>query len=353
MAAPSPTSPTGGARDHHFHPLVVDRVTRETPDATTFVLEVPEHLRSTFAYEAGQFCTFRVELGGEAHHRCYSMSSSPAVDDELRVTVKRVPYGVVSNWMNDHLSAGDTIAVAPPGGQFRLDDEHGDILAFAGGSGITPVISIVTTALATTERPVRLLYANRDDASVIFREALDALAAAHPDRLAVAHHLDAEAGYLRPDDVARTLAGTYDPTAYVCGPGPFMDLVERALLDHGVAASRIHIERFSSQDLAGPTGPVAIEAPGTIRVTIELDGRVDTADHQPGTTVLQTARQLGMSPPFSCEMGNCATCIAKLLDGEVMMYANTVLRDDEVDDGWVLSCQAVPTTATVHVVYEP
>jgi ferredoxin len=130
-----------------------------------------------------------------------------------------------------------------------------------------------------------------------------------------------------------------------------MDLVEQGLVDHGVATTHLHIERFSSTDLPGPTGPVPVEEPGTVRVTIELDGRVDTADHQPGATVLQTARQLGMKPPYSCEMGNCATCMAKVVEGAVMMHANTVLTDAEVADGWVLTCQSVPTTPSLHVVY--
>jgi 3-ketosteroid 9alpha-monooxygenase subunit B len=357
MAAPSPTAETpggsfpGGGRDHRFHPLRVARVVHETPDASSFVLEVPDELHDTFAYEAGQFCTFRVTVDGVAHHRCYSMSSAPAVDDELQVTVKRVPGGVVSNWMNDALDAGDAIDVAPPGGLFCLAEGDGDVVALGAGSGITPVFSIVKAALATTRRPVRLLYANRDHESVIFREAIDALLGRYPDRLTVVHHLDTDAGFLRPDAVAGLVDGTTSPEVFVCGPGPFMDLVERALIDHGVTASRIRIERFSSEDLPGPTGPVLDEEPGTVRVTIELDGRTDTADHQPGATVLQTARQLGMSPPFSCQMGNCATCIAKLVDGEVMMHANTVLTDDEVADGWVLTCQSVPTTPSVRVVY--
>jgi ferredoxin-NADP reductase len=267
------------------------------------------------------------------------------------VTVKRVPDGAVSNWMNDSLTAGDTIDVAPPGGQFCLADGSSPVVAFGAGSGITPIMSIVKTALATSSRPVRLLYANRDRESIIFRDPLEALATRYPDRFTLVHHLDVDAGFLTADAPAGLVEGMTDPEVFVCGPGPFMDLVEGSLVDHGVASSRIRIERFSALDLPEPSGPVPDETPGSVQVTIELDGRVDTADHKPGTTILQTARQLGMSPPFSCEMGNCATCIGKLMEGEVVMHANTVLTDDELADGWILTCQSVPTTPSVRVVY--
>jgi len=357
MAVPSSTAATPGAttpavlRDHRFHPLRVREVVHETADASSFVLDVPVELRAVFGYESGQFCTFRVTVDGAVHHRCYSMSSSPGLDETLVVTVKRVADGLVSNWMIDTLAPGATIDVAPPGGQFCLGGGTGEIVAFGAGSGITPVMSIIRTALATTDRPVRLLYANRDRRSVIFDTALDDLVARHPERFSLVHHLDVDGGFLTPDAVARVVDGVSDPEIFVCGPGPFMDLVETVLVDHGVPPSDIRIERFSSLDLPGPTGPVPAEDPGSIRVTIELDGRTDTADHTPGTTILQTARQLGMSPPFSCEMGNCATCMARLVDGAVTMHANTVLTDDEVADGWVLTCQSVPTTPSVRVVY--
>ncbi len=198
---------------------------------------------------------------------------------------------------------------------------------------------------------MRLLYANRDRDAVIFASELDALSARHGDRLVVSHHLDVERGLLRPDAV-RAFAGV-DPVAdyYLCGPGPFMDLVERALGEDGVPAGRIHIERFTPTEQApAPPPPVSTALPS--RVTIELSGRTDSVDHRAGTTILQTARQMGMAPPFSCEAGSCATCMAKLTDGTVTMHVNNALTDDEVADGWVLTCQSVPTSATVHVVYE-
>ena len=348
VANPGPAAPVASSlRDHTYHPLRVARLVRETADASSFVLDVPDDLRATFAYEPGQFCTFRVAVGGQAYYRCYSMSSAPALDEDLQVTVKRVPDGVVSNWMNDALAAGAIVDVAPPAGVFRLTASEGDVVAFAAGSGITPVFSLVKTALATTTRQVRLLYANRDRDSVIFGKELDALEEAHPQQLTVVHHYDVDGGFVGPEAVASLLLGASDATCYVCGPGPFMDIAEQALLANKVDAARIHIERFTPAETADPSNA----PPDGTRVTIELDGHTDVIDHRTGTTILHTARQMGMSPPFSCESGNCATCMGRLVEGTVEMRANNALTPEEVDEGWVLTCQSVPTSPTVHIVY--
>jgi len=340
-------------RDHAFHPLRIARVVDETADARSFVLEVPAELEAAFAYRAGQFVTHRVSIDGQHLLRCYSMSSSPDVDDEFQVTVKRVPGGAVSNWMIDELHAGDVIDTTCPAGVFCLDAEDTDVVAFAGGSGITPVFSIVKTALATTSRRVHLLYANRDRDSIIFGTELDRLADQHPDRLDVVHHLDVEQGFIDGDTV-RPFAGiANDAEFFICGPPPFMDIVEGTLIDRRVDEARIHIERFTPAAPASTTQPSDEAGPtDKTRVTIELGGKVDTVDHHPGTTILQTARQMGMSAPSSCESGSCATCMARLVEGHVEMFVNNALTEDEVAEGWVLTCQSVPTTPTVHVVYE-
>ena len=336
-------------RDHGFHPLRVARVIRETADAASFVFDVPPDLREAFSYQPGQFCSFRVVVDGQALVRCYSMSSAPALGEPLQVTVKRVPDGAVSNWLNDNVAEGDEIEAAPPTGFFQLDVGDGDLVAFAGGSGITPVFSIIKTALVTTARRVRLLYANRDRESIIFGAELDQLVAQHGDRFELVHRLDVEHGFVDPDVVA-PFADT-DASHYICGPTPFMDIVETSLLAGGVDEGRIHIERFT------PAEPVPVpladepDASGATQVTIELDGKTGTTEHHPGTTLLQTARQLGMSPPFSCESGSCATCMGKLVEGTVRMHVNNALTPEEVEEGWVLTCQAVPTSSTVHVVY--
>jgi 3-ketosteroid 9alpha-monooxygenase subunit B len=355
MVTPGSTAqPRGAARDHGFHPLEIARVVHETADARSFVFDVPAALAPSYAYEAGQFCTFRVHVAEQTLFRCYSMSSSPAVDAQLQVTVKRVPGGAVSNWMIDTLAPGSVVETSVPAGRFCLGAEARDIVAFAAGSGITPVFSVLKHALATTSRRVRLLYANRDRESIIFRDTLAALAGRHADRLEVAHHLDVDCGFVGPDELgplARTAADT-EADVFVCGPGPFMDIAEIALAAQGIDDERIHIERFTPVDpTATPPEPLAPPSAGATQVTIQLDGRTAVTEHRPGATLLQTARQAGLSPPYSCESGNCATCMAKLVEGSAMMHVNDALTADEVADGWVLTCQAVPTTPSVRVVY--
>ncbi len=351
MALSDPrTDAPGVPADHGFHPLTVADIVSETTEASSFVLDVPPDLRTAFAYESGQFCTFRVWVDGEPHLRCYSMSSAPAVDAELRVTVKRTPDGVVSNWMNDHLAPGDVIEVTRPAGVFRLGDGQGDVVALSAGSGITPVLSLLKTALATTTRRVSLLYANRDEDAIIFRSEIDGLQARHDTRFTLRHHLDVECGFIGPEAVRPFIDTAEDTEYYICGPGPFMDVVETTLVESGVDAQRIHIERFTPDQWV-PDEVVGGGANEASQVTIELDGRTESTEYRPGTTILQTARQMGLSPPFSCEAGSCATCMARLMEGTASMHVNNALTDDEVAGGWVLTCQAVPTSPVVHVAY--
>lgn len=341
------------SHDRGYHPLRVKRVTIETSDARSYTLDIPAELDDRFRYDAGQFVTFRVTVDGHTCYRSYSMCSAPAVDDELTVTVKRVPDGIVSNWMNDSLHEGDTIDASVPAGVFRLGDEPRDVVAFAAGSGITPIIAILKTALATSTRTTQLLYANRDTESVIFDNELAALAAAHPGRLLMTHHLDADRGFITTADLEPFIDAALTADVFVCGPAPFMDLVESTLLTRGVPAQRIHIERFkvTPDEAVAVVEPPADASAAPTQVTIELDGKTATTTHHPGTTILQTARQMGMTPPFSCEAGNCATCMAKLVAGEVKMHVNDALFEDEVESGWILTCQSVPTTPSVHVIY--
>jgi 3-ketosteroid 9alpha-monooxygenase subunit B len=316
-------------------------------DASSFIFEVPAQFAEKYVYQAGQFLTFRVEVAGESYLRSYSMSS--AVGEELQVTVKRVPGGVVSNWMNDTLRAGDEIEATVPTGAFVLGDTGREIVAFAGGSGITPVFSILKTALATSTRMIRLLYANRDHESVIFERDLKALADRYGNRLVVTHHHDADSGFVQASQIRSVQDAAGDAEFYVCGPGPFMDLVEHTLLAGGVTADRIHVERFTP-----PEEPDEPEGDGAkpVRLTVQVGRRTVTGDQRPGSTILLAARSLGLRPPSSCETGSCATCMARVVEGSVLMRNNEALEPAEVAEGWVLTCQAVPTSSSVHVVYE-
>ncbi len=335
-----------------FTPLRVKQVIRETPDAVSLVLDVPEPSKDRFRYLAGQFVTLRVAIDDAEHRRCYSMSSSPAVDPDLRITVKRDRDGLVSNWINDSVRVGDELHVAPPEGRFVLTATEHDVVTFAGGSGITPVFSLVHSALAATTRKARLFYANRNLDSVIFREALTDLTDTHTRRLEVHHHLDDLDGVVSPQRIADFIgsAGGHASTDYyVCGPAPFMDTVERVLLDAGIPKKQVHLERFS---VAAIPPPDPAEPAVTEEVTIELGRSTVTAPYRAGNTLLQTARLAGLKAPASCETGSCGTCMAQVVEGSACMLNNDALDDDEVAEGWVVTCQALPTSRTVKVVYE-
>jgi ferredoxin-NADP reductase len=334
--------------DHEYHSLIVADVVEETADTRSFVLEIPSELEATFAYAAGQFCTFRVTIDGEPVVRCYSMSSSPDTPDPFTTTVKRVPGGRMSNWMNDRLTAGDHIEVLRPTGLFVLHERAAPIVAFAGGSGITPVISIIKSALAVTGRRISLVYANRSADAVIFADELEQLRSSADGRLTVHHHLDSERGFLDAADCAALVGNAADADFYLCGPGPYMDTVEVGLATLGVSAAQLFIERFVLPE-PPPTEP---EASGTRSVVIRLEQRDTTVDYAAGDTILDTARRAGLSPPFSCEQGNCATCMARLEPGSATMRVNNALSPDEVSEGWVLTCQALPTSAEVVVDYD-
>ncbi|HEY7137601.1 MAG TPA: ferredoxin--NADP reductase [Acidimicrobiia bacterium] len=336
-------------QEHEYHQLTVAAVVDETSDTRSFVLDVPTALEPAFAYAAGQFCTFRATIDGEPVVRCYSMSSSPDTDDRLTTTVKRVPGGRMSNWMNDALAPGDTIDVMRPTGLFVLRDTDVPVVAFAGGSGITPVMSIVKSALATTTRPLLVVDANRSADAIIFADELERLQAEFPDRLCVHHHLDSERGFLDPAQCAALVGDRADAHFYVCGPPPYMETVEAGLVELGVAPTQVFIERFTGPDDAPAGGAVSST---TESVVIRIERRKHTVAYQAGDTVLETARRGGLNPPFSCEAGNCATCMAHLDEGTVTMRANNALSPEEVDEGWVLTCQSLPTSPEVVVNYD-
>ena len=337
-----------------FVSLRVKHVVRETHDAISIVLDVPESSSRHFGYQAGQFLTLLVCVNGRQHRRCYSMSSSPGAGEDLRITVKRDRDGVVSNWLNDTAAPGNEIHALPPEGRFVLKDTDRDVVAFAGGSGITPVFSLLRSALISSTRNTRLFYANRDRDSVIFDEALASLNDSHSGRFVVHHHLDAERGFVTPAHVNAFIAHAENIAAadyYICGPGPFMDIVQTALRAAGVPSDRVHLEHFEVAEM--PVDPPAAGGETvTEEVTIELQRRTITVPYSRGDTLLQTARMAGLQAPSSCEVGSCGTCMARLTQGSARMINNDALEDDEVDDGWVLTCQSLPTSRTVRVVYE-
>jgi 3-ketosteroid 9alpha-monooxygenase subunit B len=339
------------AEKRRFLPLTVSRIVRETNDARSIVFAVPRAVRPLFDYQAGQFLTLEVEHEGERLRRCYSLASSPACEDEHKVTVKRVQGGRVSNWLNDRLREGDVVSVLPPEGRFVLGKGAAPLLLFAGGSGITPVISIAKTALATTERSVRLLYANRDAQSVIFAEELEALLRRHSARFTVDHRFDDVHGFVDGPLVRGTVTTT-DVECYLCGPSPFMATVERALGEAGVAPERVHVERFvSPTDAPRVTPPPADGASFPAEIVVALAGRTHLVPYEPGKSILRAMLDAGLPAPYSCEEGFCGCCVARLREGAVDMAADDALTADEKARGFVLTCQSRPRTKECSVEF--
>jgi 3-ketosteroid 9alpha-monooxygenase subunit B len=343
---------------HRFYELTVFDVIRETADANSFIFEIPNELEELFRYKAGQFFTFEIPWQDFHVRRCYSLSSSPAWGDRPKVTVKRVEDGRVSNWMCDNLRQGSRIQAMPPGGHFILHhaaERTNPITLFGGGSGITPVISILKQALRETDRHVKLVYANRDRASVIFRAELEAIAGQFGDRFELISHLDDERGVMTKADIAKHIEGRLDSDFYVCGPTPFMDAIEEVLPNRPLEDGEIYVERFVSA--VDPDRRPAEEAPAdtsgaAAQVTIHLDGQTHQISCEAGEPILKAAVRAGVDVPFSCQDGYCGCCMAKLRDGEVNMPKHEALTRRELAGGWVLACQARPTTPSCTLEFE-
>jgi ferredoxin-NADP reductase len=332
-----------------FHALRVQTVINETPDAISIVFDVPSDLREEFSYRAGQFVTLRLEIDGREEMRAYSMSSAPGIDAGFQVTVKRVTDGLVSNWIVSHTRDGDRIEVSTPAGVFVLPegDLENDVIAFAAGSGITPIFSIVKAVLTQTDRSVRMIYANRDEASVIFGRDLEALEAQYPERLQIRYSLDVEDGFVEPKLVTDLLGASLRSEFYVCGPKAFMDMVTTTLVWCGARSDQLHVELFTPEDEEGRPSP-GVDA----EVTVTVGGKTATITHRAGWTLVHAARAAGLPAPSSCHLGQCGTCAARVTKGRAEMVNNQVLTADEVADGWILTCQARPVTPELSVVYE-
>ena len=340
-----------------YHPLKVQAVVEETADTKSLVFEVPPELAQAFRYKSGQFLTLRLPVGGRHLPRCYSMSSSPAVDDAPRVTIKRVQDGRGSNWVCDRVRVGDHIEVMAPAGVFTPRSYEGDFLLLAGGSGITPVFSILRSALQDGSGRITLLYANRDERSVIFKNELKDLAAAYPTRFSVIHWLDSVQGTPSVAQLAELARHCGHAQAFICGPGPFMDAAVAALQAIAMPQESIHVERFASLpdeeaaiESAAAQEPVP-DAVDQAEVELRLDGQTYQLTCSGTETLLEAALRAGINAPYSCQAGMCASCMCQVKEGSVHLRHNEALDKKDLAKAWTLACQAVPTSTKLRIQF--
>jgi ring-1,2-phenylacetyl-CoA epoxidase subunit PaaE len=354
-----------------FHSLRLSSVAKNTRDAVVLTFDVPDQLRDTFSFRPGQYLTLRTFLDGQELRRSYSICAAPS-DGHLRVAVKRLNDGAFSTWANQHLKPGDALDVMAPDGNFTLDfspDQARRYVAFAVGSGITPILSLVKSALDTEPNSTfTLFFGNRASSAVLFREEIEDLKNRYMSRFSLVYimsreHQDIDLfnGRLDGDKVRQLLKVWMDPStvdyAFVCGPQDMTESVTQALKEVGLDAGRIKFELFGSPK--GPralrTGHEARKAPGAdqCELTVVYEGvtRTLTIDKNKDS-VLDSALALGVELPYSCKGGVCSTCRCKVVVGEVDMDANFALEDYEVKRGFILSCQSFPVTDKLIIDFD-
>ncbi|MGV0815541.1 ferredoxin--NADP reductase [Mycolicibacterium boenickei] len=341
--------------------VTVADVIDESPDARSLVFTIPEDQRERFTYRPGQFLTLRVpsDLTGSVA-RCYSLASSPHTDPAPKVTVKRTADGYGSNWLCDNINAGDTLEVLPPSGLFTPANLDTDFLLWAAGSGITPVMSILKSVLAAGTGRVVLCYANRDERSVIFAGELRELAARYAGRLTVLHWLESIQGLPTRAQLSgftqTVVAGSTGFESFVCGPAPFMAVIKATLVEAGVERDRIHLEVFQSltgDPFADDTTEAATDSDDNdaAALRVDLDGTSHRLRWPRQATLVDVLIRSGVDVPYSCKEGQCGSCAATVVRGDVHMAACDILEADDIADGVILGCQARPVSDDVHIEF--
>jgi len=364
----------------HFHKLKVSEKIEETSDSASFLFEIPGDLAADYSYNAGQYLTLKVFVNGEEERRAYSIFTAPH-EGRFGCTVKRLEGGKVSNYLIDNVNAGDEIEVMVPDGKFTLIPHEGlkrDHYFIAGGSGITPVMAMVKTALEQEPLSrVYLLYCNRNESSIIFKSEIEKLADSYKGQLFVVHNLSQPhkekaggikglfggkrtswqgwQGRLDPGKLQRFL-DEYSSVGdeahyYLCGPGGLIEMSEQFLKTRGIDSDSIHKEYFTSADLKSETKAPSVSG-GACLAEVTLNGDTFEIEIPGDKTVLETLLEAGKDAPYSCTSGACSTCVAKILEGQVEMDACFALDDDEVKDGYVLTCQSRAKTPNLKVVFE-
>lgn len=353
-----------------FHPLHVTNITRETADAVSIQFDVPAELQEDYRYVSGQYLTLDVTINGTPYRRSYSLCSSPYTNEPLTIAVKRVHGGVVSSWLTEHITTNHIIQVFPPMGGFVKKPTPTDAknyLLIAGGSGITPVLSIAKTILnQEPNSTVTLFYGNTNAASIIFADQLAMLATTYA-KLNIVHVLQEPADVtehigLLDEQMVGTLLRKYvthlpNPEVYLCGPPAMMRCAQTAMADFGIPAERIHREYFildseHSKDNTVEQQVAETDELITRTVKIKLYGTEYEFEVEPDETILTAAQRANIDPPYACQIGACCTCRAKVLSGKVRMDEREALSDEEIEDGYVLTCQSHPLTDGVIADYD-
>ena len=351
-----------------FYQLKVKELKKPIKEATSIKFEVSNELYEKFIFYPGQHLIIKFIVNGEEARRSYSLNSCPYNNEELEVTVKRVKDGLVSNFVNDTLKVGDVLDVMVPQGRFYAEmdkDNYKTYYLFAAGSGVTPVISILKSALV--EEPssvVNFFYGNKDQESIIFKEELDKLQSQYEERLNIVHTLShtksswstwtpwkGRKGRIDAADVEWFIEN-HPPVAqsteyYICGPGAMNVSIRDTLLGLGVPKDLVHIEQFGG-DIAANDGLVGYE---NATLVVHVNGKQVTTKVPQGKTILQVLKEEKVEPPYSCESGVCGTCVAKVKKGEVKMKACMALEDKEIEQGFVLTCQGIPMSEKVEIAY--
>lgn len=352
----------------HFHPLKVKEVRRETPECVSIAFDIPEELKEAFLYKQGQSLTLRSNINGGEVRRSYSICSSP-FDNELRIAVKKVDGGIFSAFANEKLKKGDVLEAMPPVGQFftELSETHKkSYVAFAAGSGITPIMSIIKTTLLTEpQSQFTLVYGNRSRQSIIFKEEIEGLKNKFIDRFRVIHVLSGEKmdapinfGRIDRDKCSmlfdKVISIDKGDEFFLCGPEDMIFSVKEFLENKGVNKKRIHFELFATsrkKQIAGSVKSLASEAKS--KITIKLDGAAFDFDLGfESESILDAALKQGADLPYACKGGVCCTCRAKLIEGEVSMDLNYALEPEELEQGFILTCQSHPKTEKVVIDYD-
>ncbi len=355
----------------HFHTLTVKEIQKETTDCVSIVFDVPTHLKNDFAFTQGQNITLKTIIGGQELRRSYSICSSP-FENELRIAVKKIANGVFSTYANTVLQKADAIDVLPPTGRFFTPlspSNKKKYIAFAAGSGITPILSIIKTTLITEPQSTfTLVYGNQNRSSIIFKERLEAIKNKYMERFAVHYilskeHTDSTLHYGRIDaDKCHQLYNTvlkndlFDEH-FICGPAPMIFCIRDFLLSKNIATHNIHFELFNTPEDVAQKSDITHQhnnqASESSQITIKLDG---TAVSFPlsynGDSILDAALEQKLDLPYACKGGVCCTCRAKLVEGEVDMDTNYALEPDEVAAGFILTCQSHPRSAHVVVDFD-